>query len=137
MSISDTPYFVTPRPDTRPTPTLRQALGRILGARVLAEFGDDATRYADAKARRNYAGTALWVPDGRSAYVACAYSPIMPPIRSRRTIRLPGTAADGVRRSKRRRLSQRTVRAMRVVMIDILDQHRFHATTTEDEPPIK
>lgn len=32
-------------------------LGRILGARVLAEFGDDADRYADAKARRNYAGT--------------------------------------------------------------------------------
>jgi len=32
-------------------------LGRILGARVLAEFGDDPTRYADAKARRNYAGT--------------------------------------------------------------------------------
>jgi transposase len=33
-------------------------LGRVLGARVLAEFGDDPTRYADARARRNYAGTA-------------------------------------------------------------------------------
>jgi transposase/transposase IS116/IS110/IS902 family protein len=32
-------------------------LGAILGARVLAEFGDDPNRYADAKARRNYAGT--------------------------------------------------------------------------------
>jgi transposase len=32
-------------------------LGVVLGARVLAEFGDDNTRYADAKARRNYAGT--------------------------------------------------------------------------------
>src|SRR3954471_20105271 len=32
-------------------------LGTVLGARVLAEFGDDATRYADAKARKNYAGT--------------------------------------------------------------------------------
>jgi transposase len=32
-------------------------LGLLLGARVLAEFGDDATRYADAKARKNYAGT--------------------------------------------------------------------------------
>jgi len=32
-------------------------LGVVLGARVLAEFGDDSTRYADAKARRNYAGT--------------------------------------------------------------------------------
>lgn len=33
-------------------------LGATLGARVLAEFGDDPTRYADAKARKNYAGTA-------------------------------------------------------------------------------
>jgi transposase len=32
-------------------------LGAVLGARVLAEFGDDPDRYADAKARRNYAGT--------------------------------------------------------------------------------
>ena len=28
-----------------------------LGARVLAEFGDDPNRYADAKSRKNYAGT--------------------------------------------------------------------------------
>jgi transposase len=33
-------------------------LGVVLGARVLAEFGDDKDRYADAKARKNYAGTA-------------------------------------------------------------------------------
>jgi transposase len=32
-------------------------LGMILGARVLAEFGDDPNRYATAKARKNYAGT--------------------------------------------------------------------------------
>lgn len=32
-------------------------LGVILGARVLGEFGDDPRRYADAKARKNYAGT--------------------------------------------------------------------------------
>nr|WSY50760.1 IS110 family transposase [Streptomyces sp. NBC_00886] len=32
-------------------------LGVVLGARVLAEFGDDPTRYASAKARKNYAGT--------------------------------------------------------------------------------
>jgi transposase len=31
-------------------------LGVILGARVLAEFGDDPDRYADAKARKNYSG---------------------------------------------------------------------------------
>ena len=33
-------------------------LGDILGARVLAEFGDAPDRYVDARARRNYAGTA-------------------------------------------------------------------------------
>jgi hypothetical protein len=33
-------------------------LGVILGARVVAEFGDDPTRYANPKARKNYAGTA-------------------------------------------------------------------------------
>jgi hypothetical protein len=32
-------------------------MGPVLGARVLAEFGDDPRRYADAKARRNYAAT--------------------------------------------------------------------------------
>jgi len=31
-------------------------LGPVLGARVLAEFGDDPTRFADSKARKNYAG---------------------------------------------------------------------------------
>ncbi len=30
----------------------------VLGARVLGEFGDDPTRYSDARARRNYAGMA-------------------------------------------------------------------------------
>jgi transposase len=33
-------------------------LGVILGARVVAEFGDDPTRYGNPKARKNYAGTA-------------------------------------------------------------------------------
>ncbi|CAA9249405.1 MAG: IS1601_B_3 [uncultured Blastococcus sp.] len=33
-------------------------LGPILGARVLAEFGDDPHRYADAKGRKNYSGMA-------------------------------------------------------------------------------
>lgn len=32
-------------------------LGVVTGARVLAEFGDDPSRYDTAKARRNYAGT--------------------------------------------------------------------------------
>ena len=32
-------------------------MGAVLGARVLGEFGDDPHRYADGKARRNYAAT--------------------------------------------------------------------------------
>jgi len=32
-------------------------LGTVLGARVLGEFGDDPHRYADGKARKNYAAT--------------------------------------------------------------------------------
>ena len=37
--------------------TSQPGLGPILGARVLAEFGDDPDRYTSAKARKNYAGT--------------------------------------------------------------------------------
>jgi transposase len=37
--------------------TSQPGLGPVLGARVLAEFGDDPRRYTDAKARKNYAGT--------------------------------------------------------------------------------
>lgn len=33
-------------------------LGDVLGARALGEFGDDRTRYADARSRKAYAGTA-------------------------------------------------------------------------------
>lgn len=41
-------------------------MGAVLGARVLAEFGDDSARYASAKARKNYAGTSpLTVASGR------------------------------------------------------------------------
>lgn len=36
----------------------RPGLGPVLGARVLAEFGDDPDRYADPKARKNYSGMA-------------------------------------------------------------------------------
>ena len=32
-------------------------MGAVLGARVLAECGDDPGRYRDVKARRNYAAT--------------------------------------------------------------------------------
>lgn len=47
-------------------------LGSILGARVLAEFGDDQTRYADGKARKNYAGTSPITKASGKHFVALA-----------------------------------------------------------------
>ena len=43
-------------PNAKIIPSL-PGLGMTLGARVLAEFGDDPNRYVDAKSRKNYAGT--------------------------------------------------------------------------------
>jgi transposase len=49
-------------------------LGAILGARVLAEFGDDPHRYADAKARKNYAGTSpITRQSGKHKFVLARY----------------------------------------------------------------
>jgi transposase len=49
-------------------------LGAILGARVLAEFGDDAARYLTAKARKNYAGTSpITRASGKKKVVAARY----------------------------------------------------------------
>ena len=49
-------------------------LGTVLGARVLGEFGDDPNRYADAKARKNYAGTSpITVASGKRRVVKARY----------------------------------------------------------------
>jgi hypothetical protein len=49
-------------------------LGAILGARVLGEFGDDPHRYADGKARRNYAATSpLTRASGKKKIVAARF----------------------------------------------------------------
>ena len=49
-------------------------IGAITGARVLAEFGDDPTRYASAKARKNYAGTSpITRASGKSRSVQARY----------------------------------------------------------------
>ncbi len=45
-------------------------LGVVLGARVLGEFGDDPSRYVDARARKNYAGTApITIASGKKKVV--------------------------------------------------------------------
>ena len=49
-------------------------LGFVLGARVLAEFGDDRTRYVDARARKRYAGTApITKASGKSRVVLARF----------------------------------------------------------------
>jgi transposase len=49
-------------------------LGTITGARVLAEFGDDPTRYATAKCRKNYAGTSpITRASGKKKVVAARF----------------------------------------------------------------
>lgn len=50
-------------------------LGMILGARVLAEFGDDPNRFVDAKSRKNYAGTSpITKASGKSHVVLARYT---------------------------------------------------------------
>jgi transposase len=49
-------------------------LGPVLGARVLAEFGDDPHRYPSAKARKNYAGTSpITRASGKKKVVAARF----------------------------------------------------------------
>ena len=50
-------------------------IGVILGARALGEFGDDPNRYADAKSRKNYAGTSpITRASGKSHVVLARYA---------------------------------------------------------------
>jgi hypothetical protein len=49
-------------------------LGAVLGARVLAEFGDDPTRYDGARSRKNYAGTSpITKASGKKKVVLARY----------------------------------------------------------------
>jgi len=50
-------------------------LGVILSARIMAEFGDDPRRFADARARKNYAGMApITRASGRKKVVLARYA---------------------------------------------------------------
>jgi Transposase/Transposase IS116/IS110/IS902 family len=50
-------------------------LGTVLGARVLGEFGDDRTRFASPKSRKNYAGTSpITRASGRSRIVLARHA---------------------------------------------------------------
>jgi hypothetical protein len=55
--------------------TSQPGLGAVLGARVLSEFGDDPTRYTNAKARKNYAGTSpITRASGKKLLVLARYA---------------------------------------------------------------
>jgi hypothetical protein len=55
-------------------------LGVILGARVLAEFGDDPHRFADGKARKNYSSTSpITKASGTKKQVMARYARNTPP----------------------------------------------------------
>ena len=61
-------------PDAEVTASL-PGLGPILAARVLGEFGDAPGRYADAKARKNYADTSpITRASGRKKVVMARYA---------------------------------------------------------------
>jgi transposase len=64
--------------ETHPDATIIRSLpglGMILGARVLAEFGDDPNRYEDAKCRKNYAGTSpITKASGKHRVVLARYA---------------------------------------------------------------
>lgn len=50
-------------------------LGPVLGARVLAEFGDAPHRYADARARKNYSGMSpITRASGKKSVVLARYA---------------------------------------------------------------
>ena len=56
-------------------------IGNVNGPRLLAEFGDDPRRYADARARKNYAGTS---PITRASGRRPSYWPATPATASQR-----------------------------------------------------
>jgi transposase len=56
MVASSWPTIFEQHPDAKIIRSL-PGLGMILGARALAEFGDDPNRFDDAKSRKNYAST--------------------------------------------------------------------------------
>jgi hypothetical protein len=63
-------------------------LGTILGARVLAEFGDDPNRCVDAKARKNYSGMSPITRASSTKRVVLA-RPVHPRIVNHRGVSIP------------------------------------------------
>lgn len=75
--IADVEAKMTARFEQHPDAELitsMPGLASVLGARVLAEFGDDPNRYVDAKARANYAGTSpITIASGKTWAVVARF----------------------------------------------------------------
>jgi transposase len=114
-------------------------LGVVLGARVLAEFGDDPHRYADAKARKNYAGTSpITRASGKSHVVLARYA------RNRRLAdalyqwafsaltRSPGARALYDHQRARKATHHAALRALANRLVGILHGCLRHGTTYDE-----
>jgi transposase len=115
-------------------------LGMVLGARVLGEFGDDPNRYADAKSRKNYAGTSpITKASGKRMVVLARYA------RNRRLADAcylwafaSLTAAPGARAFYDRRRAagdthHRALRALANRLVGILHGCLLHGVLYEEE----
>jgi len=75
--IDDVEQRMTARFEQHPDAELitsMPGLASVLGARVLAEFGDDPNRYSDAKARANYAGTSpITIASGKKSVAVARF----------------------------------------------------------------
>lgn len=115
-------------------------LGTVLGARVLAEFGDDPNRYLDAKARRNYAGTSpITRASGRSHVVLARYACNK---RLRVALRMqafaalstsPGARAYYDRHRERGAAHEQALRALANRLVGILHGCLRHGTPYDEE----
>lgn len=77
IPLSGTVQTIVARFESHPDAAIIESipgLGPVLGARLLAEFGDDPHRYVDARARRNYAGTSpITRASGKSSAVMARF----------------------------------------------------------------
>lgn len=120
--------------------TSQPGLGAVLGARVLAEFGDDKDRYADAKSRRNYAGTSpITKTSGKQRVVLARYARnkrLADALHQQAFAALtasPGARAFYDHHRARGATHHQALRALSNRLVGILDGCLRHRTTYDEE----
>lgn len=120
--------------------TSQPGLGVVLGARVLAEFGDDKDRYADAKSRRNYAGTSpITKTSGKQRVVLARYARnkrLADALHQQAFAALtasPGARAFYDHHRARGATHHQALRALSNRLVGILDGCLRHRTTYDEE----